>query len=124
MVRDIGADFDRFKRDPKGGHFAMTTAQNNGFQVKQQTFKVQMNRDEILPIGRPLWVRETGQTDKEKKSKKVIHEKTPAGCQYNIKREFDPDNKVKSQANCLFGLSYKNLKNVSYKTILTHFFYL
>lgn len=113
MVRDLGATFDRFKRDPRGGHFSNTTADNNGFKTKLPMYQVPLNKEDIVPIGRPLWVRETGQTDKDTEAKKKLNA-TPAPATYNIRREFDKETKIISQAKSSFGLPYKNLKKVSY----------
>ena len=94
MVRDLGANHDRFRVEPKGGYFANTTADNHGFKTKLPIYQVPPNKEEIIPIGRPLWIRQTGQTDKDKQSKKISHE-TPAPCQYNLNREFDETKEIK-----------------------------
>lgn len=121
MVRDIGASDARFKVAPRGGYFANSTADLNGFETKTPIYQVPLNKEDILPIGRPLWVRETGQTGKESKSKKIIKEKTPAGAQYSVKREFDdPMKNVNNPDRCVFGLSYKELKKVSSFLIFIH----
>lgn len=54
MVRNIGANYDRFKMQQKGGHYANSTADNHGFKKEKPLVEKPIEKH-IVMKGRPLW---------------------------------------------------------------------
>jgi len=110
MARNIGADFNRFKIPHKGGHYANSTAGNNGFCNKNSVVSKPLNQEDFIPEGRPLWQRE-------------VQKDIPSPTKYRLKRAFDDAMLIKNPVSCIFGASYGDTKKVLKLYFLPLFFF-
>lgn len=120
MVRNLDTKFDRFKVEPRGGHYSEANKQqNDGFRGKNYQLPAKKLNYEDVPNGRPLWQRE-------------LSKNVPEATRYTVKREFDNAKPIKDK--CMFGNSYdkyskkcdfnKDLKVFDYSAVSSNSGYL